>query len=164
MKTNSRGLTFPVLIGAGIFLICAMLTRWSVGSPIILLHKLSAATFLPPMWLMGLLWLGFYFLWGAAVGDLLARLPESPPIEAHLWRGCTFAVLAVVFSLVWYTLLFGKFYLIPSWLCLLVSAAAAFICAFSWWRVARWTSLVALLFGFWNICLFFLQFAVILHV
>ncbi len=164
MKTNSRGLTFPALIGAGLLLACAMLTRWSVGSPIILLHKLSASALLPPMWLMSLLWLGFYLLWGAALGDLLSCPPTSPVGEVHLWRGCTFAVLAVVFSLVWYTLLFGKFYLVPSWMCLLVSAAAAFVCAYSWWRVTKWTSCVALLFGLWNICLFFLQFAVILHV
>ena len=163
MKTNSRGLTFPVLIGAGLLLTCAMLTRWSVGSPVLLLHKLNASAILPPMWLMSLLWLGFYVLWGAAFGELLSCLPENPAREVYIWRGSTFAVLAVVFSLVWYTLLFGKYYLVPSWLCLLISALASCVCGYSWCRVVKWTSVIAFLFAIWNICLFFLQFSIILH-
>jgi hypothetical protein len=163
MKNKSRGLTFPVLIGAGFLLTCALLTRWSVGSPILLLHKLNASEILPPMWLMSLLWMGFYGLWGAAFGDLLSGLPENPAREVYIWRGSTFAVLAVVFSLVWYTLLFGKFYLVPSCMCLLMSSLASLVCGYSWWSVAKWTAIVAILFASWNICLFFFQFSIILH-
>jgi hypothetical protein len=115
------------------------------------------------MWLMSLLWMGFYGLWGAAFGDLLSGLPENPAREVYIWRGSTFAVLAVVFSLVWYTLLFGKFYLIPSWMCLLMSSLASLVCGYSWWSVAKWTAIVAILFASWNICLFFFQFSIILH-
>ena len=164
MKTKSAGITVPILIGAGVLMTCALLTRWSVGSPVILLHKLSGVTPLPPMWLMSLLWLGFYLLWGAAAGKLLWNNSKSTLWEIRIWRGCTFAVLAVVFSLVWYTLLFGKFYLIPSWMCLFLSATASFACSCSWWPVVKWTAIVAWLFGIWNIFLFFLQLAIIIYI
>ncbi|MBQ9151214.1 MAG: hypothetical protein IJX72_03100, partial [Clostridia bacterium] len=98
-----------------------------------------------------------------AVGYLLSCPSGNTRREAHLWRGNTFMVLAVVFSLVWYTLLFGKLYLLPSWICLLLSAASALLCTLSWWPIGKWVSIISLYFALWQVCLFFLQLAVILH-
>ena len=155
--------TLPLLLGGGIALAAALLTRLTVGSPLAVIHKLDAFSVLPPLWILSLVWLAAFAWLGAAAGYLLACPPGSPKREADLWRGCTFAVLGAVFSLVWYTLLFGKFYLLPSWFCLPVSAAAAGICGLSWGRIGKGGAAAALAFGAWQICLFLIQLGVILH-
>ncbi len=162
-KSTVRLITLPTLIGGGVTLTAALLTRLTVGSPLAVVHKLEAFLILPPLWLMSLLWLSAFILMGAAAGHLLACPMGSAKREACLWRGSTFMVLAVVFSLVWYTLLFGKLFLLPSWLCLLLSAAAALVCGVSWRQVAWGAASVALGFALWQITLFLLQFAVLLH-
>ena len=162
-KSAAKLITLPALIGGGVALIAALLTRLTVGSPLAVAHKLEVFLILPPLWLMSLLWLFSFLLMGAAAGHLLASPMGSAKREAYLWRGSTFMVLAVVFSLVWYTLLFGKLFLLPSWICLLLSAAAAFACALSWRQVARGAAAAALGFALWQITLFLLQFAVLLH-
>lgn len=156
-------LTLPVLVGGALVLAVALLTRMAVGSPFYLLHKLNATGILPPVWCMSVLWMSAYALSGAVAGYLLSRPTGNAQREACLWRGCTFLILAIVFSLVWYTLLFGKHYLIPSWLCLLMSGGFALICVRAWWSIGKWAALIALGFTLWQICLFFLQFAVIMH-
>ncbi len=162
-KQNDHVLTLPVLLGGGIVLTVVLLTRLAVGSPLIILHKLGATLALPPMWLMGLLWLGTYVLVGASAGYLLSFPAGNIRRDVHLWRGCTFMVLAVGFSLVWYILLFGKFWLILSWICLCLSAVCAVICTLSWWQIGKVASIIVFGFSLWQICLFFLQLAVILH-
>lgn len=162
-KPNAPILTLPVLVGGGLVLAAALLTRLTVGSPLAVIHKLGASVLLPPLWLTGLLWLGSYVLMGAAVGYLLSCPPGNARREADLWRGCTFLVLAVVFSLVWYTLLFGKLCLLLSCLCLLLAAVCALVCMISWWSVGKGAAVISLGFSLWQICLLFLQFAVILH-
>ncbi len=162
-KQTARFLTIPVLIGGGIVLAAALLTRLAVGSPLAVIHKLGASILLPPLWFTSLLWLASYALMGAAAGYLLSCPTGNTRREAFLWRGCTFLVLAVVFSLVWYTLLFGKLYLLSSWICLFFSAVAALICMISWWQIGKWAAIVSLCFAVWQVCLFLLQLAVILH-
>jgi hypothetical protein len=84
-------------------------------------------------------------------------------MKALAWRGATALILAAVFSLVWYTLLFGKFLLLASWLCLPLSAAAAAWCALSWGQVRRGTAMILWGVFLWETFLFFLQLAVLLH-
>ena len=162
-KKNDRFLTLPILLGGGIVLFVAILTRLAVGSPLIIIHKLGSSFALPPTWIMGLIWLGFYVLVGASTGYLLSFPSGNIQRDVYLWRGCTFMVLAVGFSLVWYIFLFGKFWLIPSWICLCVSAVCAVTCMLSWWEIGKGAATVILGFSLWQICLFLLQFAVILH-
>ena len=155
--------TLPMLIGGALTTVAALLTRLTVGSPLTVAHKLEALLILPPLWVLSLLWLVHFTLLGAAAGFLLGCPTHNPHQEAAMWRGCTFMVLAAVLSLVWYTLLFGKLCLLPSWLCLLLSAGAAAVCAISWRQTKKGAAVVAFAFSLWQVCLFFLQFAVILH-
>lgn len=158
----NRFLTLPTLVGGGVVLATALLTRMTVGNPLLILHKLGAMEMLPPLWFLSLIWLSFYLLVGASTGYLLSCPPGNAGREAFLWRGCTFMVLAVVLSLVWFTLLFGKFWLLPSWLCLCLTFVCASICAISWWQIGKGAAIIMWSFTVWQICLFFLQFAVML--
>ncbi len=151
------------LIGGGIATVAAIFVRILTENPRVVLHRLAAYDRLPPLWLLSILWLGWFFLLGATTAILLCASRRDCRREALLWRGSTFLVLTVVISLIWYTLLFGKFSLLISWLCLPVAIAAALLCALSWWRTAGWAGVLLVGFALWLLCLFLLQFAVMLH-
>ena len=161
-QDSFRALPLPALVGGGVTLTAALLTRWAVGSPLPVMHRLEAIRPLPPLWLMSLLWLASFALLGMAIGYLLTCPDGNPRREALFWRGNTFLVLAVVFSLLWYTLLFGKFYPVPSWCCLLLSVAAALVCAFSWIQVKTAAAVSVLIFALWQGYLILLQLTVLM--
>ena len=164
-KSGSIGqkLSLPTWIGGGVTLLMALLTRACTGSPLAVVHKLNAESLLPPLWLLGTMWLLAYALMGGGAGNLLCRRVGGAHNEALLWRGAAFFVLSIVLSLVWYTLLFGKLCVFPAWLCLVPSAAAALMCALSWWRLNRFTALIAVGFFLWQTALFLMQLGVMLH-
>jgi hypothetical protein len=138
------------------------MTRLTVGSPLRVIHQFTTVL-LPPLWILSLLWLTSFALLGGAAGSLLSCPHGNPQKEAALWRGSTFMVLAVMFGLDWYTLLFGKLLLVPSCLCLLLAAASAAVCAWSWLPLRKSASASALLFSLWQIYVFFLQTVVLLR-
>ena len=154
----------PACIGAGAVTAAVLLTRVAVGSPWEVLHRLSTATLLPPLWLMSLLWVASFVLVGGAAGILLSSPEGSAVRQAHLWRGSTFLSLAVVFALAWYTLLFGKHWLLLSALLLLLAAAASLICAISWRAACGRGWIAPLAYALWQILLFLLQLAVLLQI
>lgn len=162
MKNTPHPSPLPALVGGGTTIAIALMTRLTVGSPLHTLHRFPNIL-LPPLWLLSLLWLGSFALLGAAVGNLLACPHGNPQNEASLWRGSTFMVLAVMFALDWYTLFFGKLLLLPSSLCLLLSAAAATLCACAWFSLRKGAAIAAFLFSLWQIYIFFLQMAIFLQ-
>ena len=153
----ANGNALPMLLGGAILLLAALLTRLATGSPLWLFHFGDAAGVLPPLWLTGLLWLLSFFTVGAAAGYVLSCRSLTGGREAYLWRGCTFLILAVVFTLIWYTLLFGKRYLLPSWLFLPLAAGGAAVCALSWRHVSRVACVAVWCFALWQIIVFWLQ-------
>ena len=162
MKRNQSICTIPRLIGGGSALSIAIFTRLTVGSPLALIHQLPSHT-LPPIWLFSLLWMASFALLGATAGHLLTCVGGSHQREACLWRGGTFMVLAMMFSLDWYTLLFGKFLFFPACLCLILSALAALICALSWIRVQKGAAVSPAIFFLWQTCLLICQIMVFLR-
>lgn len=160
--STGQGLSLPALVGSGVTLVVALLTRASTGSPLVAVHKLNALEVLPPLWLLGVLWLCAYALLGGATGYLLGRPVGGGRNEALLWRGAAFLVLTVALSLVWYTLLFGKLCVFPAWLCLPLSATAALICTLSWWRLCRGAALITAGFALWQVAVFLMQLCVML--
>ncbi len=161
----SRFHKITTLLGGGLSLAAAILVRLLTENPRLVLHRLAAGCHLPPLWFLGFVWLAGFCLLGAAMGFLLGNLccGGSTHREALLWRGSTCLILALVISLVWYVLLFGKFSLFFSWLCLPLAMALALLCALSWWRLSRGASLILGGYALWMLCLFLLQFAVMLH-
>ena len=161
-KHPSRSLPLSATVGGAVTLTAALLTRATVGGPLAVLHKLEPIFPLPPLWLTGILWLASFIIVGGAAGYLLTCSELGPHKEALLWRGSTFLVLGVVFSLVWYTLLFGKFFLLPSWICLLLSAATSLVCFLSWIQVKTAAAVAVLLFSLWQVYLVLVQMAILL--
>lgn len=151
------------LLGGGAGILLALLPLWFVGKPLLILYLLRADTLLPPLWLMGLLWLGVYALLGGAAGGALACRGHGCHADALLWRGMTFLVVAITFSLAWYSLLFGSFLLLPSWLCLGGAAVSGVLCALSWLPVYRISAVLSLAGVLWHGWLLFIQLSVILH-
>lgn len=150
------------LIGGGIGLISVLLLRFATTSPWIVLHRLNAGCVLPPLWLLSCLWIACFVLLGAAAGVILST-DAGGAAETAAWRGCTFLVLSVMLTFAWYTLLFAKFSLFVSWLCLPVGLVLAVLCGISWWQVRPAASLVAFGYALWLLLIFFWQIAVLVH-
>ena len=152
-----------VLIGACAGLAAAVCLRLTVGSSLPILRLLGADTLLPPLWLMGILWLLSYALAGASVGYILACRAGGGDRDALRWRGITFLVLAVTLSFAWYSLLFSSFLLLPSWICLLLSVVSALLCTLFWRSVELRAAVVSGGLTLWLLLLALTQLMVILH-
>ena len=165
-RTKAKINKLPVWIGGGIAVAAAILVRVAVGSPHSALWQLGATDRLPPLWILSLLWLGFFFLAGCAWGYLLGGCGKRGGAihEAAVWRGSLCLVLSLVFSFLWYALLVGTLSLFLSWLCLAAAVAFAFLCAFSWFRVGRGVGWVTVGFALWLFFLFLMHFTVVLFV
>ena len=151
------------LIGACAGLTAAVCLRLTVGSPLPVLRLLGADALLPPLWLMGMLWLLSYAPAGASVGYILACRAGSGDRDALRWRGIAFLILAVTLSFAWYSLLFSSFLRLPSWIFLLSAAAAALLCTLSWRGVNTLSAAVAGGLTLWLLLLSLTQLMVILH-
>ena len=158
----AKGCTVPMAFGGGITMLAAFLTRLVTGSPLWLIHLGDVSGVLPPLWLISLLWLLSFLAVGAAAGYVFVCPPGGGGREVYVWRGSTFFVLAVVLSLTWYALLFGKHYLVPSWLLLIPSALCAAVCGLSWLRICRIAGGTVWCFALWQMILCFFQLRVLL--
>lgn len=153
-----------VFIGGALAVLAALLVRLACGSPHWLVLRADSGHFLPPLWVLTLLWLGGYFFMGCAWGHIFSLRPLNPCRDAWRWRGSTFLVLTMVFSLMWYPLLFGMSAWFFSWLCLGLTVVLGGICALYWFRVSQGAALVLSGVLIWYIYLFLLQLTVMLHI
>ena len=150
-------------IGGGCTLAAALAVCIRVGSPLPVLHRLGAGDLIPPLWLMGTLWLLGMFAVGWAFGCLLGMQTGGPVRDALKYRGSTCLVIAMVFALLWYELLFCSLSLLFSWLCLAVAIGTAVLCALSWWRLCRPVACITVAFSLWRLWLFLLQLGIMLR-
>ncbi len=151
------------LVGGGIGLLQALVLRAVAGGPWALLHRLNAAAYLPPMWLLGLLWLAAFILLGGAAGTAVACAAGHAD-EASAWRGCTAVTLAAMLAEAWYALLFLKYSLLFSWLCLPIAVVLLAVAALSWRSVHPGAALLSLGGALWFVFLLVLESMVILRV
>lgn len=151
------------LIGGGTGLVGGISVAATVGSPLPILRLLGADAILPPLWIMGILWLSGYVLLGATAGYALAGSAGGPYREAPLWRGLTFLVVEVTFSFAWYSLSFGSFLLFPAWICLSLGVAAGVMCVLSWYALHRIPAYVCGGVTLWLLGLAIYHVIVILH-
>lgn len=150
-----------VWIGGGLSLLGALLVRLRAGSPLPLLHLLGTTTHLPPLWLMGALWLTGFFLFGCVVGEMLVcRAPGSR--AAWRGRGFSYGLIAYLLALAWYPLLFAASWLWFSLLCQMAATAAALCCALCWIRVRGRLALLLLPWAGWQVFLCGAELAVLL--
>lgn len=152
-----------VLIGGSSGVIVALSLAATVGSPLPVLRLWGADALLPPLWILGLLWLVGYALLGGAAGYALGAHGGGAAREVSLWRGLTFLVAEVTFSFAWYRLSFGSRLLLLGWICLAVSVAAGAVCAVAWRRVYRVPAMVCGGVTAWLLYLVLCHLVVILH-
>lgn len=150
-------------IGGGVGVILGLFPRLAMGNPLPVLHVTEAEGAIPPLWLMGTLWLLVWGSQGAAVGHLLTCPPKGGMEQARLWRGMTFLVVEMGFSFAWYRLFFGALLALPAWLCLWGAVASAGLRFLSWGGLRRTVGVIALVGGVWHLWLLLLQTTVILH-
>lgn len=139
-------------ICGGLTLAAALLVRLRAGSPLPLLHMLQPQHRMPPLWLLGLCWLGGYFLLGYALGRTLA-CPAPGTRGSWRLRGLLYGLTSGGCCLAWYPLLFASSLLWLSWLCLVGGVAMAWLCMLSLlrvhrrlgWRILPWTLWLAFL-------------------
>lgn len=151
------------LVGGGLGLLSSIIVASAVGSPLPVLRVLGADAILPPIWLMGLLWLAGYALLGAAAGYVLACLSGGPCHDTPLWKGLTFWVVEFIFPFVWYCLSFGPCLLFRAGICLLIGVAAGVVCTLSWFRVYRLPALLCGGVTLWMLYLLLCHLVVVLH-
>lgn len=152
-----------IWLGGGLTLLAALIVRFWCGSPYPLLHTLQAEEVLPPVWLLGLLWLAGFFLLGALCGAMLGRMGGGPVQTAWRFRGGMYFLLAVMLGLVWYPLLFCAQAMWLSWLVLLLSIAMVVLCTLCWMRVWWLVSVAGIGYLIWQVALLFMQLTVILR-
>ncbi len=167
MQTVSKKITPRgrgcALVGGGVGLLSLLVARLATGSPWAVFHHFAAGDVLPPLWLLSLLWFALPALGGAAAGVLFSCLGHAAEREACFWRGCTCLVLSFLFASAWYALLFGKYSLFFSGLCLLAAALLSFLCAVSWRTLSVGASLVIAANALWYLMLLIWQISVALH-
>ncbi len=161
-KGTAEGRTYA-LIGGVMGLLAVLTMRFAIESPWTVYHRLGAAEVLPPLLLLGLVWLALPILCGLAAGWLLSRLHRAADAEAAFWRGCTCLVLSLMCAMAWYALLFGKCSLFFSGLCLIGAILLSVLCALSWRALSVGVTLLAAGNALWYILLFLMQLAVVLH-
>ena len=163
MRGMSRPQRTGIAVGGCVGLVGGLALRGAAGSPVPVLRLMGADALLPPLWLMGFLWLIGYVLVGCAAGYLSVCPSVRGRREALLWRGGTFLAMAVGLSFCWYSCLFASFLLLLSWLCLLTSVLFLGLSVAAWWRLHRLCALTVGAVGGWLLCLALLQLALMLH-
>ena len=152
------------LIGGGILVLMALLVREVVPHPVTVLHQYGALPLLPPLWLLQLLWVLAYFIMGGAWLCVLWIKEGGAQHEIWRYRGSMCLVVSVLFTYVWYLLLFGTANLFLSWLCLciaLVMLLMTLLCYFRVLPLSGWALVLTVIF--WGyVCLIHL--VVMLHI
>ena len=120
------------LICGVLLLLLAWGVKASVASPYMLLHQVECLDLLPPLWILGLLWFGIYFLLGFTGGQLCALRALAPTQDLHRFKGSLYFLLFLIFSFLWYAWLFGKAAFLLSWLACGLSVVMAFFCGYHW--------------------------------
>lgn len=161
-EMNKTRPLYVVLCG-GVLWTAALTVRLTTAAPYVFLHNMAGQVALPPTWLMSLLWLGFFFLIGAAWGYVLGLKGHRPRRDTWRFRGSMYFLLSVVCALLWYRLLFGAWAVFLSWLFLLADLAVTLVTALCWWRVSRAVGVILLVFALFLLFLFGCQLAIICH-
>lgn len=153
-----------VLVGGGIMLLVAFAVKQATASPYLVLHNTESLVLLPPLWLMGVLWFGGYFLLGAVAGQMLSLSSLPPQMDIRRCKGGLLFVIAAVTSFLWYILLFGSSAFFLSWLMCGLTAMLLIGCAVYWFSVSKGSALIMTMITVGYILLFICQIMVMLHI
>ncbi len=152
------------IVCGGLLLLVAWGVNHSVPSPYVLLHNTECLDLFPPLWLMGLLWFGSYFVVGWSQGLMLSLRPLSAEQNVHRYRGGMLMMLSLSLSVAWYLLLFGSNAFFLSWILLGASVIAGIAAALSCMNLFKGCALLILSVHVGYIFLWILQLMVMLHI
>ena len=127
-----------LLIFLGIF------TRWVSGSPLPTLHYVGALDLTPPVWLLTLLFILFYFATGIALGLILGN--RLSLCADRKYQGAMWQVISLALGYAWYPLFFcARLFLVSAIVCAacLFSALCATFCFVRVSKTAFFLSLAA---------------------
>ncbi|MBR2446957.1 MAG: tryptophan-rich sensory protein [Clostridia bacterium] len=142
---GNMALTYALIFGA-ILSLCAVSVRFWWGSPHASITQMGIREVLPPVWLMGFLWLLWYFALGATLGGVLYTYGKNC-IDA--WRGTCFFLLMIGVGFLWYPLFFVRHYFLFSLIVLLAVIALAAVCALQWQKLSPMAGIVMWLHVLW---------------
>lgn len=152
------------LAGGILLVVIAFFVRKSTRAPYILLHDTESLALLPPLWLLGILWFGLYFLLGCTAGQMCALSALPPDMDVRRFRGGMYFLLLLISSFLWYIWLFDKAAFFLSWLFCGLSVLLAFLCGYHWFRVSRLCAVLLWLVGAVLFFLWLFQLLLMLHV
>ena len=164
LRTGTRFNKRFGLSGAAFLLVIAFLVKKSVPAPYLLLHHTESLSFLPPLWILGLLWLGIYGLLGFTAGQICAVKVSHPQTDVQRFKGGFYFLLLLLCSFLWYVYLFKNSWFLLSWIFCGMTVISSFFCGAHWYRISRacgcFIWIVTTVFLFW----WLIQLLLMLHI
>ncbi len=131
------------IISAG----CCFLSRVLFKSPIDMIHKLAGINIIPPIWLLNLMSVIFFFLLGYCAGAVTAATAErmnTGERELKAYRGGIFIICTFFLALIWYPLFFFCGRLFIAFLISVAAMLSLIVALTEWMKVIPHASSVLL--------------------
>ena len=135
MKKQSFFFTQHGVIFGAISSIFCLFFISAFGSPFDMIHKLNGIGMIPPIWIINLLLIVFFFLQGFSFGSIITAAKNRINVgekELCAYRGTVFLSCAFFLSLLWYPLFFFAEKLFLSLLVSIVCLIFSILCAIEW--------------------------------
>lgn len=123
-----------VLFGAISAVFCLFFIS-AFGSPFDMIHKLNGIGTIPPIWILNLLTIVFFFLLGFSLGSIINAAKNRINVgerELCVYRGAIFLSCAFFLALLWYPLFFFAEKLFLSLFVSIVCLIFSILCAIEW--------------------------------
>ncbi len=152
-----------MLIGGGATMLAGVIVRAVCGSPYRHGVMVQFDAYIPPVWLMTLLWMLWYFILGATLAYVLSSSRCDRASRAEVYRGGMLFLSMLFLGFVWYPLFFvaARFFL--AWLIVFAVLALCVLSAWGYWRVSRLVSVILLSHAVFLFYLWIVNFIVIVH-
>lgn len=135
MKKQSFFFTQQGVIFGAISAVFCLFFISAFGSPFDMIHKLNGIGMIPPIWIINLLLIVFFFLQGFSFGSIITAAKNRINVgekELCAYRGTVFLSCAFFLSLLWYPLFFFAEKLFLSLLVSIVCLIFSILCAIEW--------------------------------
>ena len=153
-NVKNNGALPGAMLGGALMVVAGMLTRAWAGAPYEGILRMGLGEVIPPVWLMTLLWLLWYFGLGATCGGVLT---VHGGCSVTAWRGACFFLLMAGLGFLWYPLFFLRNALGLCILICLVLIALCVLCAINWQNLSLVAAAFLYLHALWLLYLLILQ-------
>ena len=164
MSRRSSIINGVSLIGGIVGAVFAFISRMLSGSPIDMLHKLGDVGVMPPIWIFNLLSVAWYFLIGAAAGNVIKNIADGSLCgrsEAAAYRGLAFFLVAFFMGLIWYPVFFVSQAIFISLLVCLITTLTSVLCAYAWLSAGETAAgVIVAAYSIWTVYIFIINFSI----